>query len=235
MHDIRIFENRGLVSRALAEAFVDAALEASGRFSVALAGGRTPRLLYELLATECLDVIPWKKVHFFWSDERYVPPDHPDSNQLMACETLLDHVPVLASNIHRPPTTLDDPEEAARLYETEIHDPLDWMLLGLGEDGHLASLFPGSPALEVNDRSFIVVRDSPKPPPLRLTVTLPLINRSTRIHFIVSGKGKAEALRSTLEGPPDPGRWPAQNVKPRQGSLTWWVDEEAAHELARMP
>jgi 6-phosphogluconolactonase len=185
------------------------------------------------LASEFRDAIPWEDVHIFWSDERYVPPDHPESNQRFVCEALLDRVPLREKNIHRSSTTLDDPEDAARLYEEEIHDPLDWMLLGLGDDGHFASLFPGSSALEEKERSVIVVRDSPKPPPLRLTFTLPLVNRSNQVHFMVSGSGKAEALRSTLEGPPDPSRWPAQAVRPSRGSLTWWVDEEAAGKLSR--
>jgi 6-phosphogluconolactonase len=241
MHDIRIFPDREQLSRALAKAFVASARErasAGDRFSVALVGGSPPRLLYELLATEFQDKAPWEHIHFFWSDERYVPHDHADSNVLMVRGALFDKVNVPAENIHAPPTELDDPEQAAIRYEATIREfsafkkpCLDWVLLGLGEDGHFASLFPGSSALEENTRSVIVVRNSPKPPPVRLTMTLPLINQAAHVHFLVSGGGKAYALHSTLEGSTDPSRWPAQGVQPTRGTRTWWLDDEAAGRL----
>jgi 6-phosphogluconolactonase len=156
----------------------------------------------------------------------------------MVRKVLFDHVEVPAENLHAPSTDLDDPDEAAIRYEKTIRDyfgarvpQLDWVLLGLGEDGHLASLFPGSPALEENTRSIIVVRNSPKPPPVRLTMTLPLINQAAQVHILVSGEGKANALRATLEGPADPNRCPAQGVRPTQGTLTWWLDDSAARPV----
>jgi 6-phosphogluconolactonase len=241
MRDIRVFPDRERLSRALAEAFVAAAWErtsAGGRFSVALAGGSTPRFLYELLAAEFRDKTPWEHIHFFWSDERYVPPDHADSNVLMAREALFDRVNVPAENIYPPLTDLEDPEHAAIRYEAVIRElsapdkpRLDWVLLGLGEDGHVASLFPGSSALEERTRLVIAVRNSPKPPQERLTTTFPLINQAAHVHFLVSGIGKADALHSTLEGPADPSRWPAQRIQPTQGTLTWWLDDDAATRL----
>ena len=237
MRDIRLFTDRASLSRAVAEAFVARASE-SERFSVALAGGGTPRLLYELLATECHDRVPWERIHFFWSDERYVPLDHVESNTRMVRQVLLDRVDVPEENIHVPPVELADPEEAARRYEEDLRrffgsgEPrLGWVLLGLGEDGHLASLFPGSPSLAESNRWVIVVRDSPKPPPVRLTMTLPIINHGSAIHFLVVGAGKATALSSTLEAPEDPSRLPAQAVRPTNGTLTWWLDEQAASKL----
>jgi 6-phosphogluconolactonase len=177
-------------------------------------------------------------VHFFLSDERYVPGDHPDSNYRMVREALFDKVPVPATSIHIPPTDLSEPDEAALRYEEEIRDflgrgasRLDWVLLGLGEDGHVASLFPYSPLLAETKRWVIAVRDSPKPPPLRLTMTLPLINRASQVHVLVIGKAKAGALRSALTEPRSSRRSPAQGIKPVEGTVTWWVDEEAASML----
>jgi len=233
MLDLRVFPGRQHLSEAVAEAFVQAAVErvtSRGRFSVALSGGRTPRHFLEMLGQKWRDRVPWSVVHFFWSDERYVPAGHKDSNVLMARESLLNHVPVPPENIHAPPTELEDPETAARRYEDALakffggEAPcLDWLFLGLGEDGHVASLFPGSTALDEKKRWIVVVRDSPKPPPIRLTMTFELINQAAHVHFLVAGEEKAEAVRATLEAPPDRHRCPAQGVRPRKGHLTWWV------------
>jgi len=237
MRDIRLFTDKASLSRAVARAFVERASE-SERFSVALTGGGTPRLLYEFLATEYHDRVPWERIHFFWSDERYLPLDHAESNTGMVREALLDHVDVPVENVHVPPVELADPEEAARRYEEELHrffgsgEPrLGWVFLGLGEDGHVASLFPGSPSLEESNRWVMAVKDSPKPPPVRLTMTLPIINRAAGVHFLVAGATKAPALSSALEAPQDPARLPAQGVRPINGTLTWWLDEQAASKL----
>lgn len=237
MDELRIYSDKMKLSRAVAEAFVERA-SGTERFSVALAGGSTPRLLYELLATDYRDRAPWERIHFFWSDERYVALDHADSNTFMARRALLDPIDVPESNIHVPPVGLANPEVAAREYEEELRryfgggaPCFSWVLLGLGEDGHVASLFPGSSSLAELDRWVIVVRDSPKPPPVRLTMTLSLINQAEEVHFLVAGAGKAERLRATIEGPAAPASLPAQNVRPVNGTLTWWLDEEAASRL----
>lgn len=241
MLDLRVFPDRARLSRAVAEALVESICERTSgtdRFSLALAGGNTPRPVYESLGTEFRSEVPWHRVHFFFSDERYVPPDHPDSNYGLVKEALFDQIDLPVSNVHRPQTDMDDPEEAAARYEMELRayfqsgEPrLDGVLLGLGEDGHVASLFPRSSALEEAERWVIVIRDSPRPPPLRLTLTLGLINRARRVHFLVAGTSKAEALRSTLEGPRRPLLFPAQNVKPFGDAPTWWIDEDAARDL----
>ncbi len=242
MNDLRIFPDRSLMSRSVAEAFVGSVRERTSvdaRFSLALAGGSTPRLLYELLGTEFRNQVSWQQVHFFFSDERYVPLDHPDSNYRLVREALFDRIDVPVANLHRPRTDLDDPDEAAARYEEELRDyfgtgepGLDWVLLGLGEDGHIASLFPRSAALAETERWVTVVRGSPKPPPLRLTMTLPFINGASQVHFLVSGGGKAKALQATLEGPRDPIALPAQYVEPVGKTVIWWADEEAAGGLS---
>lgn len=230
------------MSRAVAEAFVDSVRERTSleaRFSLALAGGSTPRRLYELLGTEFRKQICWEQVHFFFSDERWVAFDHPESNYRMAREALLDRIDVPVENVHLPRIDLDSPDEAAARYEKEFRDyfgsrepRLDWVLLGLGEDGHIASLFPHSVALTETERWVTAVRDSPKPPPLRLTMTLPLINGASQVHFLVSGDNKAEALQATLEGPRLPASFPAQRVEPFRNLPTWWADKEAVRRLA---
>ncbi len=238
---LRIFPDKQSLSRAVAEAFVDSAdrlVSERHRFSVALAGGGTPRLLYQLLGGELRKNIPWAHVHFFLSDERYVPRDHPDSNYRLVREAMLVHVAMPPENLHFPRTDFEEPEAAARHYEQSlasffapVEPRLDWILLGLGEDSHLASLFPGSSALDETERWVVAVKDSPKPPPVRLTMTLPLINLAGEVHFLVSGREKAEALRSSREGPPNPGQLPAHGVRPLEGALSWWVDESAASGL----
>lgn len=226
---------------ALAPSFIElarAAAWARGRFTVALAGGRTPRPLYERLARADRDALPWGRVHVFWSDERYVPAEDPESNYRMAREALLDHVPIPGTNVHPFPTSLPTPDAAACAYESSLRaffrtpwPGFDLVLLGLGEDGHVGSLFPGSPALRERARLVVSVEGA-KPPRQRLTLTLPAINRSARVHFIVTGAGKAEAVRRALEGPRDPGASVAQGVKPVEG-VGWWLDREAAALLRR--
>jgi 6-phosphogluconolactonase len=233
---LRVFKDLEELSAAAAGAFADAARDAvreRGRFSVALAGGGTPRTLYRSLAAGFRDSIPWSGVHLFWSDERFVPPEDPDSNYRMVRDSLLDRVPVPEGNVHRPETEHDNPEESARRYERALRtffDPepprFDWMLLGLGEDGHVASLFPGAEALEERRRLVVAVRDSPKPPRVRLTMTLPLINQSREIHFLVSGRGKHRILFDILRGSVN--GLPARRVQPEEGSLHWWLDRRAA-------
>lgn len=242
--DLRIFTTPEALNRAAAEAFVQLAkdmVKKQGRFTVALAGGNTPRAIYRLLATTGYrEQIDWPHIHFFWGDERHVPSNDADSNYCMARESLFDHVPVLAENVHRMPTELIRSEIAAQNYEQTLRDFWPGSLprfgliqLGLGPDGHIVSLFPNSPLLQEKNRFVAVVTDSPKPPPTRLTLTLPVINHAAQIHFFVAGAEKAAALHATLEGERDLQKFPAQAVQPVNGQVTWWVDENAASLLKR--
>jgi len=241
--DLRIFPTSEALSRAAAEAFaqlVNKTIAEKGRFTVALAGGNTPRAIYKLLATDYREQIEWPRVHFFWGDERYVTINDPDSNYRMVREALFDHVPILAENVHRMPTEFIQPETAAQNYEKMLRDfwpaslpRFDLIQLGLGPDGHIVSLFPNSALLQEENRLVAVVTDSPKPPPIRITLTLPVINHAAQIHFFVTGAEKAEALRATLEGARDLKRFPAQAVQPVNGQVIWWVDEKAASLLKK--
>jgi 6-phosphogluconolactonase len=236
------------VALAGAEIFARAANEAArlrGRFAVALAGGSTPKALYRKL-TELIPPIPWESVHLFWGDERCVPPDHPESNYWMARETLLAHAQIPDANVHRIRGEDPDPEAAADDYELDIRKffalgpgetpTFDLVLLGLGHDGHVASLFPGSAALS-EDRRLVAVHRLEDGPGRRITLTLRVLNAASRIVFLVSGERKASILRQVLEGAYDPRRLPAQGVQPRGGSLLWLVDDDAVSRLraARRP
>ena len=213
-------------------------IAAAGRFSVALSGGSTPRALYHLLGQSPLrEAIDWPRVHLFWGDERFVPADHPDSNYRLAREAFISRVPIPAGNVHPVPTEGGDPEAAATQYEETLHRffaptlRFDLVLLGLGADGHTASLFPGSPALDEHDR-LVVATHVPKLDAWRLTLTPPALRGARHAVFLVSGSDKAPVLREVLEGPYDPHRLPAQLVRPEKGELTWLVDEAAASLLS---
>lgn len=207
------------------------AIGGSGRFAVALAGGSTPEATYRLLARDYADRLDWSKVYVFFGDERTVPPDHEDSNYRMAREALLDHVPI--GGVHRMRGELP-PEEAARSYEEELREffgpdevpGFDLILLGIGEDGHTASLFPNTPALDVTDR-WAVENPVEKLDTVRLTLTAPVINAAKTVIFLVAGEGKAEALREILEGEADPHYYPAKLIRPASGAI-WMVDRAAA-------
>lgn len=214
-----------------------AAVQRRGTCAVALAGGSTPRRLYQRIAQEHGVSIPWTQVHLFWGDERYVPHDDPRSNYRMARETLIDHVPVPSGNVHPMPTDLADADEAASSYQALLkqhfpHRPplFDLMLLGLSADGHIASLFPGSPALDVTDRLVVAAR-VPADPPLRLTLTFPAINSAELIYFIVAGSAKANALLLALGASGDVTSTPSLGVRPASGRIAWWVDAAAAARL----
>lgn len=232
-----VYQDLEALSRAVArelEGVARMAIDAQGRFSLVLSGGSTPRLLYRLLAGEFGDRIRWQNVHLFWGDERYVPPDDPHSNYRMVKETFLEQLPLLPHNVHPMPTTHANPDDAARAYESVLDQyfPGSWphfdlMLLGLAADGHIASLFPGSAALDERSRRVVAVR-APVDPPQRLTLTLPVFNHAARIYFLVAGKMKAGALHRVLVGPCDPRTCPALGVRPEAGTVTWWVDEAAA-------
>jgi 6-phosphogluconolactonase len=210
----------------------EAAIGERGRFAVALAGGSTPRATYEVLANDYAGALDWSKVHVFFGDERTVPPNHEDSNYRMAHETLLSRVPV--GSVHRMRGELP-PAEAAAAYEEELRgffgtsdEPpsLDLILLGIGEDGHTASLFPETSALEVQDR-WVVANPVLKLETTRLTLTVPVINSARSVNFLVAGESKAEALKQILKGDADPRQYPAKLVRPAGGPV-WMVDQAAA-------
>ena len=234
--NVQVFESPERLAEAAARALVEAASEAiaeRGRFAVALAGGSTPKATYEVLARDHAQRVDWPNVHVFFGDERTVPPDHEDSNYRMAWEALLDRVPV--GPIHRMQGELP-PEEAAASYEDELNEffggeppALDLVMLGIGGDGHTASLFPETPALEVTDR-LVVANPVPKLETTRLTLTAPVLNVARRVVFLVAGEGKSEALAQILEGDADPRAYPAKLVRPPGGPI-WMVDRDAARSL----
>jgi 6-phosphogluconolactonase len=228
------------LSRAAAQRF-SALAQAHDPFSVALSGGGTPRRLYETLAAPPFcEHIPWERVHVFWGDERCVPPDDAGSNYRMARETLLDRVPLPAGNVHRIRGELG-PEAAAQDYAQQLRaffgaqrPALDLILLGMGDDGHTASLFPGSGALHETRRPVVgVTAYYQDRPARRVTLTPPAINAARQVIFLVAGAGKAQVLRDVLDGPCQPDVLPAQIVRPAAGSLSWLVDAAAATHVAR--
>jgi 6-phosphogluconolactonase len=240
--EIVVLADADAVAHEAAQRFVDqaiAAVDVRGRFSVALSGGDTPGRLYRLLAEEPhRQRVPWERIHLFWGDERCVPPDHPGSNYRLAAEWLIDRVPIPPDNVHRLRGELE-PKAAARLYALELVDyfcgprpRFDFVLLGLGSDGHTASLFPGSPALRETEHLAVAVEASYEDRPAhRVTLTLPAINAARSILFLVTGEAKAEIVHRVLDGPA--GQLPARLVDPVAGQLTWLLDAAAATLLAR--
>jgi 6-phosphogluconolactonase len=235
--EIRVFQDIASLVQTAAERFVELAAQAIDdhqRFLVALSGGNTPRPLYELLATDAFaDRIDWTRVEVFFTDERCVPPDHPDSNYLMARLAFLDKVPIPPENVHRIHGGLP-PTDAALAYHNELGSALsrdgrlDLILLGMGPDGHTASLFPGSDALEEKDTDVVAIYVEHMHS-WRVTLTLPALNAATNILFLVSGARKAPVLARVFSGE----MLPAGLVRPDVGTLTWFVDQEAA-SLARV-
>ena len=242
-HDVKVFSNLEEMSWAAACAFEDLArlkLIDGKTFYAALSGGLTPRLMYQILAGRALlGRIEWQNVQLFQVDERCVPPDHPDSNYRMIREALLDNADIPPENFHRMHAEEPDLEQVARNYADELavalepqnglRPRLDIVFLGMGPDGHTASLFPGTEALEEQNawvRPNLVERLGMR----RLTMTLPLLNAAAHVIFLVAGADKAETLRKVLEGPP--GGLPAQKIQPVDGSLSWFLDEAAARKLS---
>ena len=241
MSNVRTFADAEGVSFAAAEEFAELAVEAvarSGRFTVALSGGSTPQRLYERLAEPPhRERVPWDRVEVFWGDERAVAPDHPDSNARLAVAVLLSRVPIPPEGIHRIHAERADREAAAREYQEEIArvfglpadgpaPALDLVLLGLGADGHTASLFPGSAAL-AESRRWVVSHFVPALGAERITLTPPILNRAREVRVLVTGADKAGALRAVLHGPRAPERCPAQLIQPESGRLVWLVDRGA--------
>lgn len=214
------------------------AVRACGRFSVALSGGSTPRGLYSRLASDAALSLPWEKIFFFWSDERHVPPDDPDSNYRMANEAMLSKVPVPPDHVYRIHAEEKNADAAARSYEETLRTVFavpsgsiprfDLILLGIGTEGHTASLFPGSPALDESKR-LVVANPVEKLNTARITFTYPLINHAACVMFLVTGTDKAAILERILEYPGD---LPAQRVRPVNGKLIWLADHAAAARLS---
>jgi 6-phosphogluconolactonase len=241
---VRRFVDAEQVSRAAADEFIRCAREAvvvTGRFTVALSGGSTPRRLYQLLAEPpFLGQVDWPRVEFFWGDERAVPPDHKDSNYHTAHEALLQKITVPAGSIHRLQAERPDKDAAAADYQAEIArvfgvppdgppPVLDLVLLGMGPDGHTASLFPFTTALKERER-WVVPNHVPKFNADRLTLTTSILNRAREVLFLVAGPDKAEPLGEVLEGPSDTDRLPSQLIRP-SGKLVFFVDQAAAAKL----
>jgi len=236
MNEFRVYPDAASLARAAAEHCVTLAAEAiaaRGRFAIALSGGSTPRATYALLATEEFDArVDWSRVHVFWGDERCVPPDHPDSNYRMARQALLDKTSIPTENVHRIRGELP-PDQAATAYQAELEAVLgaggrfDLILLGMGEDGHTASLFPGTAALHEQTR-WVVAHYVDKLSAWRVTLTPVAINAAAHVTFLISGAGKAERLQEVLDGPHQPDVLPAQIVRPTDGRLLWLADAAAA-------
>jgi len=215
------------------------AIRERNAFSVALAGGSTPRGLYSLLAdnSRWRERVMWNAIDVFWGDERHVPPDHRDSNYRMAYEALLSKVPVNRSRVHRVLSENPDANAAASSYEADIHAAFgagvprfDLMLLGLGTDGPTASLFPGTAALS-EDRRLVVANWVDKFKTHRITMTLPVLNAARLVMFLVAGEEKAEAIRKVLQPEPDAPTLPAQLVRAGDGRVVWLLDREASSLL----
>ena len=237
--EIKIATDAATLAREAAQEFhrlAEAAVQERGRFSVALSGGNTPRSVYSLLASEH-NQLPWDRIHIFFGDERHVPPDHPDSNFRMASESLLSRVPIPENNIHRIHAELDA-EAAAAEYDLQVRDffglgkqgwpRFDLIFLGIGEDGHTASLFPESKALaEASQR--VAANWVEKFKTFRITLTFPVLNHAAEVVFLVSGAGKAQILSELLR--PGPQKYPAQSIQPENGRLLWLVDEDAGSSL----
>ena len=242
---VAVLPDAAAVARRGAELFAVAAKESvdwAGRFVVALSGGRTPAALYDVLASDASfrSEIPWSRCFFFFGDERHVAPDHADSNYRMAHNSLLSRVPIAASQVFRIEGELESSERAAFEYENTLrgffrlptgHFPrFDLVMLGLGADGHVASLFPGTRALDERAR-LVVANPVDQLETTRITLTLPVLNEAARVVVLVQGAEKSRALASVLH--PESGQrlLPAQLVQPSTGTMTWLVDQAAAARL----
>lgn len=242
-YDLQVFSDPQELAHAAAIQFCAHAKKATdqrGLFTVALSGGSTPKTLYALLVTDFRDRVPWQQTHFFWTDERHVPPDHPESNYHMVSSAMLSKAAVPGENVHRIRGELPVAEDAANEYEhalkhffrlgPEAVPRFDLILLGLGTDGHTASLFPGSEALQ-EERRLTAGPWIERLQSFRITLTLSVLNNAAAILFLVSGVEKSEVLRQVLLSQASHERFPAQAVAPVNGELIWLVDSEAASLL----
>jgi 6-phosphogluconolactonase len=251
---IRVYrdpEELALKAARLFARMADQYVVGCGRFTVVLSGGSTPKAMFSVLAAEpFLDTVPWSSIYFFWGDERCVAPDHQDSNYRMANEALLSKVPVPPENIFRIPAELPEPERAAEEYTRSLAQfflagpganrtgtaPLsnlprfDLVFLGMGPDGHTASLFPHTSALQAGEQ-IAVANYVEKFKAYRITLTASTINNARNVTFLAAGDDKAETLRNVLGGSYQPDLYPSQLIRPRNGTLLWMVDEAAARLL----
>jgi 6-phosphogluconolactonase len=212
-----------------------------GRFTIALSGGSTPKNLYTLIAANASATLPWAQMFFFWGDERHVPPEDADSNYRMAKEALLSKVPIAPGNVFPVPAEIEDAAAAADAYEQTVRKffglapgefpRFDLILLGMGPDGHTASLFPETAALQEKSR-LVVANWVEKLKASRITFTLPVLNAARCVAFLVSGEDKAAVLHEVLEGSAPPEKYPSKLVKPTNGKLIWFVDRAAASQLS---
>ena len=235
---VRVLDDGPALVRTLADAFVECAHEAvnrRGRFDVLLSGGSTPAEVYRALA-RAQPPLPWDHIHLWFGDERWVPPTHPDSNYRMAHETLLGPLGLTGDRVHRVETELD-PDAAALRYEDEMRAAFpaavprfDLVLLGVGEDGHTASLFPDTAALDERTR-LVVANWVPKLAAHRITITYPVLEAARAVWVLAVGERKAAIVREVLEGPFDPRRLPVQAARPAHGDVVWWLDAGAASAL----
>jgi 6-phosphogluconolactonase len=239
---IRIFDTPQTLAQALAtdlEKGVELAKQKATSFNIALSGGSTPSVFFRLLAQEPYrSRIDWGIVRIFWGDERCVPPDHPDSNYGMVQNSLLDHVAIPPENVHRIRGEVD-PEQESRRYEEEIRKYVpeenglpvfDWAQLGLGGDGHTASLFPGASTLDETSR-LCAVAHHPQTDQARITLTLPLLNQARRVTFLVTGAGKTDIVKKVITSDHGNAKFPATLVRPRRGLPEWYLDRAAAAKL----
>lgn len=241
MSDVHILEDSAALAQEAADRFVAASEEAidnRGQFIVALSGGSTPQEAYSRLADPMLATkVSWRNVHLFWGDERCVPPEHPDSNYRMARKTMIQKVPIPQANVHRIQGELD-PDLAAEAYVEELRSVFgsddrprfDLIFLGLGQDGHVASIFPGSHALRETE-NWVLAVFAEAHQSWRVTLTPPVLNSARQLSFLVSGKSKADRLQEVLQEEPHAEPLPAQLVQPVNGQVTWLVDQAAAAKL----
>jgi 6-phosphogluconolactonase len=240
-HRIKIFSTREYLNQAVAEYFIKVArtsIQDRGIFSAALSGGSTPEPVYRTLGSlEKEKQLDWDNIHFFWGDERCVPPDHPDSNYRMVREALLEHIRIPEENVHRVLSEYE-PHISAQSYEATLRDffkgdfpQFDLVFLGMGDDGHTASLFPHSAGLKEEDRWFIE-NYAPAMDTWRLTLTKNAINAARHIAVLVIGESKADMLLDVLEGDHQPGDKPIQLIDPKNGQMVWFLDQAAAKKLS---
>jgi len=242
--EIRVSTTPQELFEAAAEVVVHTAkdaVEQRGRFTIALSGGSTPKSLFNLLATNARTVLPWDRMFFFWGDERHVPPTDPESNYRMAEEAMLSKIPVAAGNVFRIPAENPDAAAAADAYEQTLRKffqlgpgeiPIfDLILLGMGPDGHTASLFPGSAGLQEKNR-LAIANWVDKLKTSRLTLTLPVRNAARCVAFLVSGTDKAAVLKTVLEEDAPAEQYPSKLIRPNNGKLIWLVDRAAASDLS---